>query len=228
MRKKSTRLLSAALAVCMMLSVLPVGAFAAEPGQQNRKMARVRRRMLLCRRSILQSTRKTFRTKILETMWRRFGMQITTTVSAQVRSRPQSRYSVIIFLGSTNKSLKGIEYFTEISELSCVYNDLTEIDLSHNTKLEYLNCHHNKLKELDVSELPLLETFYCDSNKLQSIDVSENKKLKDFSCKENSLGTLNVSQNKELERLVCGHNNLTKLDVSENKNLKSSGVMRIN
>ena len=32
MRKKSTRLLSAALAVCMMLSVLPVGAFAAEPG----------------------------------------------------------------------------------------------------------------------------------------------------------------------------------------------------
>jgi len=34
MRKKSTRLLSAALAVCMMLSVLPVGAFAAEPGTE--------------------------------------------------------------------------------------------------------------------------------------------------------------------------------------------------
>ena len=33
MRKKSTRLLSAALAVCMMLSVLPVGAFALEPGE---------------------------------------------------------------------------------------------------------------------------------------------------------------------------------------------------
>ena len=32
MRKKSTRLLSAALAACMMLSVLPVGAFAAVPG----------------------------------------------------------------------------------------------------------------------------------------------------------------------------------------------------
>lgn len=34
MRKKSMRLLSAALAVCMMLSVLPVGAFAAEPGTE--------------------------------------------------------------------------------------------------------------------------------------------------------------------------------------------------
>ena len=32
MRKKSTRLLSAALAVCMMASTLPVSAFAAEPG----------------------------------------------------------------------------------------------------------------------------------------------------------------------------------------------------
>ena len=34
MRKKSTRLLSAALAACIMLSVLPVGAFAAEPGEE--------------------------------------------------------------------------------------------------------------------------------------------------------------------------------------------------
>ena len=34
MRKKSTRLLSAALAVCMMVSVLPVGAFALEPGTE--------------------------------------------------------------------------------------------------------------------------------------------------------------------------------------------------
>ena len=34
MRKKSTRLLSAALAACMMLSALPMGAFAAEPGTE--------------------------------------------------------------------------------------------------------------------------------------------------------------------------------------------------
>lgn len=44
MRKKSTRLLSAALAVCMMLSALPVGAFAVEPGaaeQENGVSAQV-------------------------------------------------------------------------------------------------------------------------------------------------------------------------------------------
>lgn len=37
MRKKSTRLLSAALAACMMLSALPVGAFAAEPGAEEQE-----------------------------------------------------------------------------------------------------------------------------------------------------------------------------------------------
>ena len=37
MRKKSTRLVSAALAVCMMASTLPVSAFAAEPGEAERE-----------------------------------------------------------------------------------------------------------------------------------------------------------------------------------------------
>ena len=221
MRKKSTRLLSAALAVCMMLSVLPVGAFAAEPGaeeQENGASAQADAAVPEGDIAIDETNfpDKNFRDYVAW-LWdanhdNRFSpSEITAAKSIQCDN---------LFEGQPIKSLKGIEYFTEISELSCVYNNLTEIDLSHNTKLEYLNCHHNKLKELDVSELPLLETFYCDSNKLQSIDVSENKKLKDFSCKEDSLGTLNVSQNKELERLVCGHNNLTKLDVSENKKLK--------
>ncbi len=37
MRKKSTRLLSAALAVCMMVTVLPMGAFAAEQGTEEQE-----------------------------------------------------------------------------------------------------------------------------------------------------------------------------------------------
>lgn len=221
MRKKSTRLLSAALAVCMMLSVLPVGAFAAEPGAEEQENGASAQADAAVPEGYIAINEKNFPDEnfrdYVAWLWdanhdNRFSpSEITAAKSIQCDN---------LFGGQPIKSLKGIEYFTEISELSCVYNNLTEIDLSHNTKLEYLNCHHNKLKELDVSELPLLETFYCDSNKLQSIDVSENKKLKDFSCKENSLGTLNVSQNKELERLVCGHNNLTKLDVSENKKLK--------
>ena len=221
MRKKSTRLLSAALAVCMMLSVLPVGAFAAEPGAEEQENGASAQADAAVPEGYIAINEKNFPDEnfrdYVAWLWdanhdNRFSpSEITAAKSIQCDN---------LFGGQPIKSLKGIEYFTEISELSCVYNNLTEIDLSHNTKLEYLNCHHNKLKELDVSELPLLETFYCDSNKLQSIDVSKNEKLEDFDCQDNHLDTLNVSQNKELVKLSCGTNNLTELDVRENKKLK--------
>ena len=220
MRKKSTRLLSAALAACMMLSALPVGAFAAgtdtetENGVSTQADAAVPE-------GYIAINEKNFPDK-----------NFRDYVAGQWDTNHDNRFSPSeiaaakwitcdnLWEGQPIKSLKGIEYFTEIWELSCVYNDLTEIDLSHNTKLEYVNCHHNKLEKLDVSGLPLLKTFYCGQNKLQSIDVSKNKQLKDFSCTENPLNTLDVSQNTELEELACVGNNLTELDVSKNKNLK--------
>ncbi len=221
MRKKSTRLLSAALAVCMMLSVLPVGAFAAEPGAEEQENGASAQADAAVPEEYIAINEKNFPDKnfrdYVAKLWdanhdNRFSpSEITAAKSIQCDN---------LWEGQPIKSLKGIEYFTEISELSCVYNNLTEIDLSHNKKLEYLNCHHNKLEKLDVSGLPLLKTFYCGQNKLQSIDVSKNKQLKDFSCKENPLNTLDVSQNKELERLDCVGNNLTELDVSENKKLR--------
>ena len=220
MRKKSTRLLSAALAVCMMLSVLPVGAFAAEPGAaepENGVSAQADAAVPEGDIAIDETNfpDKNFRDYVAE-HWdtnRDDHFSPSEIANAKWISCDNEEIS----------NLKGIQFFTNIWLLECYYDNLTTIDLSHNKNLKYINCIYNKLEELDVSELPLLEKFYCDGNKLQSIDVSENKKLKDFSCKENSLGTLNVSQNKELEKLSCGHNNLTELDVSENKKLKTLG-----
>lgn len=217
MRKKSTRLLSAALAVCMMLSVLPVGAFAAEPGAAEPENGVSAQADAAVPEGDIAINEKNFpdenfRDYVAEEWDKNHDKYFSPSEIASAK-----------WISCDNKeisNLKGIEFFTNIWLLECYYNNLTTIDLSHNKKLSYINCIYNKLEELDVSELPLLEKFACDGNKLQSIDVSENKKLKDFSCKENSLGTLNVSQNTELERLVCGHNNLTELDVSENKKLK--------
>lgn len=221
MRKKSTRLLSAALAVCMMLSVLPVGAFAAAPGAEEQENgasaqadAAVPEEYIAINEENFPD--KNFRDYVAELWDENHDNRFSPSEIANAKWITCDN----LWDGQPIKSLKGIEYFTEIWELTCCYNDLTEIDLSHNTKLEYLNCHHNKLKELDVSKLPLLETFYCGHNALPSIDVSENKKLKDFDCQDNHLDTLDVSQNKELVKLSCGTNNLTELDVRENKKLK--------
>ena len=219
MRKKSTRLLSAALAVCMMLSVLPVGAFAAEPGAaepENGNGVSAQADAAVPEGYIAINEKnfpdKNFRDYVAGEWDKNHDNCFSPSEIAKAT-----------WISCDNReidSLEGIQFFTEIWLLECYYNNLKTIDLSNNKKLSYINCHHNQLKELDVSGLPLLKTFYCGYNALPSIDVSKNEKLEDFDCQDNHLDTLNVSQNKELVKLSCGTNNLTELDVRENKKLK--------
>lgn len=220
MRKKSTRLLSAALAVCMMLSVLPVGAFAAEPGAEEQENGASAQADAAVPEGYIAINEKNFPDE-------NFRDYVAGEWDKnQDKYFSPSEIANAKWISCDNKeisNLKGIEFFTNIWLLECYYNNLTTIDLSNNKKLSYINCHHNKLEELDVSGLPLLKTFYCGHNALPSIDVSKNEKLEDFDCQDNHLDTLDVSQNKELVKLGCGHNNLTELDVSENKKLKTLG-----
>lgn len=217
MRKKSTRLLSAALAVCMMLSVLPVGAFAAEPGAEEQENGASAQADAAVPEGYIAINEKNFpdenfRDYVAEEWDKNHDKYFSPSEIANAK-----------WISCDNKeisNLKGIEFFTNIWLLECYYNNLTTIDLSYNKNLSYINCHHNQLNELDVSGLPLLETFYCGHNALPSIDVSKNEKLEDFDCQDNHLDTLDVSQNKELVKLSCGTNNLTELDVRENKKLK--------
>jgi hypothetical protein len=217
MRKKSTRLLSAALAVCMMLSALPVGAFAAEPGAEEQENGASAQADAAVPEGYIAINEKNFpdenfRDYVAEEWDKNHDKYFSPSEIANAK-----------WISCDNKeisNLKGIEFFTNIWLLECYYNNLTTIDLSHNKNLSYINCHHNQLNELDVSGLPLLETFYCGHNALPSIDVSKNEKLEDFDCQDNHLDTLDVSQNKELVKLSCGTNNLTELDVRENKKLK--------
>ena len=217
MRKKSTRLLSAALAVCMMLSVLPVGAFAAEPGAEEQENGASAQADAAVPEGYIAINEKNFPDE-------NFRDYVAGEWDKnQDKYFSPSEIADAKWISCDNKeisNLKGIEFFTNIWLLECYYNNLTTIDLSHNKNLSYINCHHNQLKELEVSGLPLLKTFYCGHNALPSIDVSKNEKLEDFDCQDNHLDTLNVSQNKELVKLSCGDNNLTELDVSENKKLK--------
>ena len=225
MRKKSTRLLSAALAVCMMLSVLPVGAFAAEPGAAEPENGVSAQADAAVSEGYIAINEKNFpdenfRDYVAEEWDKNHDKYFSPSEIASAK-----------WISCDNKeisNLKGIEFFTNIWLLECYYNNLTTIDLSNNKKLSYINCHHNKLEKLDVSGLPLLETFYCGHNALPSIDVSKNEKLEDFDCQDNHLDTLDVSQNKELVKLSCGDNNLTELDVSENKKLKELWFYRDN
>lgn len=65
------------------------------------------------------------------------------------------------------QSLKGIEYFTEITDLYCYNNQLTELDLSKNTALSSLYCYNNQLSALDLSQNTELTFLSLYQNRIE-------------------------------------------------------------
>ena len=110
-------------------------------------------------------------------------------------------------------SLKGIEYFTAITQLHCDYNNLTSLDISKNTELSILYCVGNQLTSLDISHCPKLGYLFCNSNQLTSLDVSKHTSLYMLDCGNNKLTSLDVSQNNKLIEFDCSKNRLTRLNV---------------
>ncbi|WP_239658954.1 WxL domain-containing protein, partial [Enterococcus faecalis] len=125
----------------------------------------------------------------------------------------------------TNKnldSLKGIKYAEQLTDLSCQFNNLTNLDFSQNRMLETLSCSGNRLTDLDITQNTYLRNLDCSSNQLTTLDVSQNTRLHLLDCSYNQLTVLDVTNNVDLAILVCLSNQLTVLDVSsQNTNLFS-------
>ena len=117
-------------------------------------------------------------------------------------------------------SLKGIELFPKLWDLRCYDNQLTSLDVSHNTALKKLACGYNNLTTLDISKNPLLTELTCYNNQLNRLDLSNNPELNTLSCQNNELTTLDVRNNTKLVTLECYWNQLSALDVSNNSLLR--------
>ena len=112
-------------------------------------------------------------------------------------------------------SLKGIEYFTELTSLNCAGNQLSSLDLSNNPALEYLNCSFNQLTELDLRSNTKLTELLCASNSLTALNVSGNTALEQLYCNNNQLVSLVLSSNSALRYLFCQSNHLATLDLGD-------------
>ena len=237
MRKKSTRLLSAALAACMTVTVLPMSAFAS--GEEELKSD------VSPQKTTAEQSEETggvtgdvvINEAFPDQVFREFVKQydnnndgkLSQDELAAVTEMDLDPYDVPYdkpYRGEKISSLKGIEHFTSLKNLNCKLNLLTELDVSQNPALESLDCSYNQLRALDVSNnLALKELNCCGSNngsyKLSALDVSNCPALEKLNCKGNELSTLDVSHNLALTELKCGGNSLGALDVSKNSELNS-------
>ncbi|MEL1240966.1 RCC1 domain-containing protein [Flavobacterium flavipallidum] len=116
-------------------------------------------------------------------------------------------------------NLTGIENFSALKNLFCMFNNLSSLDLSKNIALRTLNCAHNKLSNLDLSKNINLGSLTCYSNTLTNLNLSENVTLSSLLCSSNQLKNLDLTKNISLSNLKCDSNQLTILDVSKNTNL---------
>ena len=220
MRKKSTRFLSAALAACMMLSALPVGAFAAaiEQAEETGAAAGEQEEDVIPEGDIEINSKNFpsygFRDYITE--------NIDNNPQDGVLSREEREAVTKIELKENTYCpyFDGIEYFPNLETLKCANTQLYKADFSHNLKLKELDCSLNSLKTLDVSKNTALTKLYCYENKLTELDVSKNLELEELNCRNNQLQDLDVTSNTALTELICSSNRLTsRLDVSKNTHL---------
>ena len=122
-------------------------------------------------------------------------------------------------------SLQGIEFFTDLRELTCRDLGLKNLDVSRNTELTKLNLPFNCLSSLDVSKntkLTLLNLNKANHSHpgVTSLDVSHNPELVYLWLNYNSVTSLDVSMCPHLEELYFTANMVTQLDLSNNPMLK--------
>ena len=197
MRKKSTRLLSAALAVCMMLSVLPVGAFAAEPGaeeQENGVSAQAEEDAVAIDATNFPDG--AFRQYVADNFDKDKDGALNQTERNAVKE--------IRISNSGCTSLQGLKYFSKLTDLFCSDNNLTELDVSENPELKRLICYNNSLTSLNLNKNTKLESLNCNKNKLTVLDLRENKSLWWLRCNNNCLTSLDLRNNPKIRDLQVG------------------------
>ena len=122
------------------------------------------------------------------------------------------------------RTLKGVEFCTNLQFLDCSNQKLEDLDLSSNLKLvrldcsdcfiqtikldkcvelAYLDCAGNNISELNVSGNPDLDTLMCGESLLQELSLQNNAKLRYLDCNRNPLKQLDISNNRELSYLDC-------------------------
>ena len=197
MRKKSTRFLSAALAVSMMVSALPVGAFAAQAGAASAESS--------VSTQAEEDAVAIDATNFPDGAFRQYvADNFDKDKDGALNQTERNAVKEIRISNSGCTSLQGLKYFSKLTDLFCSDNNLTELDVSENPELKRLICYNNSLTSLNLNKNTKLESLNCNKNKLTVLDLRENKSLWWLRCNNNCLTSLDLRNNPKIRDLQVG------------------------
>lgn len=114
--------------------------------------------------------------------------------------------------------LTGIEYFTNLTSLGCVQNNLHTVNLTNLTNLEILGLGDNQLTSINLNGLNNLRFINIAGNQLTEVDFSTLPALKIVIASINQLTDLDFSNNPLFEQLRCNENpNLSWINIRNNR-----------
>ncbi|MBU2904706.1 hypothetical protein KO529_07895 [Arenibacter algicola] len=117
--------------------------------------------------------------------------------------------------------LTGIEGFVGLKKLSATQQEITGIDLTHNTLLDTLVLSGNYISNIDISNNLNLVLLDVQSNQLSAINgLSKAAHLKELNLSFNELEEFSI-ENETLEILKISNNLLHSFDVKRSINLKN-------
>ncbi len=120
------------------------------------------------------------------------------------------------FDGGNVGSLKGIEYFTSLTQLTSYENGIVELDLSSNLALERIELFLNEsLTTLNVNGLTALTDLSVYGSDLQSLDVSTNVALVGLDISGNEdIASIDLTNNSALVELRLDGTSISTLNVA--------------
>jgi hypothetical protein len=125
-------------------------------------------------------------------------------------------------LYNTNiSSVIGIEYFTNLINLQCSYNNINDVDLLSLVNIQTINLSYNNLNQINTNTLINLTSLSCSNNNITSVDLTNNSNLLNINFDSNNLQTLDISNLNQLTVLTCNNNMLVNIDLPTATNLQS-------
>jgi hypothetical protein len=171
-----------------------------------------------------------FKTALLTTAYAEdvngFPIPVDQNSDGEIQFSEAINIVVLIIDNANISNLEGIQAFFNLEQLSCMGNQITNLDLTFLPNLKMVNMPNNPITSLNLSGLPQLQDAYLDNiSTLTSVDMSNCPNLSSsISILTNTLTQLNIGNCSSLTTVNVTSNNLVFLNIDGCSSLNNLSI----